>query len=179
MLQLSSALLKKAITLFSTTIDSPTNRTNDKGEAIRPTIYFDKPVKQDGKNVPGKKSTLYTPDKDEAKALKATCDSCECVCLDGSGKYDPDNELHYRFLKSTLVDSDIKEIKAVKGLLTSNKGHIKLKAVAKQLTSAYIMGLPIEQRSILATAVREQMNYVCDLLENTATDDDADEPLFS
>ena len=71
MLQLSKALLAKAIELSSTTIDSPTGRTNNKGEAIRPTLYFNKPTIVNGKSVPSKKSTMYTPNAIEAAELKA------------------------------------------------------------------------------------------------------------
>ena len=179
MLQLSKSLVSKAITLHSTTIDSPTERTNNDGVAIRPTVYFDKPVTKDGKLVPGKKSTLYTPDAGEAAELKCNQDSCESVMLDGSGKYNPENELHYRFLKSALTPADVKEIKSVKGLLSCNKSVVKVKTALKACVSQYILGLPNEQRSIFAEALASITLPVIDRLRNEASDDTEDSPLFS
>jgi hypothetical protein len=179
MLNLSDTLTAKAVVLHSVTIDSPTERTNDKGEAIRPTIYFDKPVKEGGKLVPGKKSKLYTPNEQEAKALKATCDGCESICLDGAGKYDHENDMHFRFLKSTLTDDDWAEIKSIKGMLSANKATVKVKKALKACLSQYIMGLPLADRNKVANALADLTQPVMDTLRNTADDDEADTPLFS
>lgn len=179
MLNLSKSLTDKSVSLLSTTIPSPTGRKNDDGEVMNCTIYFDKPVTKDGKQVPGKKSTLYTAHEGEATKLKATQDSCESVMLDGAGKYQPTNDLHYRFLKDSLTPSDMKEIKSLKGLLKANGQVIKVKSVLKGFTSAYIMGLPKEQRAIIADALATLTMPVVDALKNVASNDEEDEPLFS
>jgi hypothetical protein len=179
MLQITSGLLAKAVTLYSTTIDSPNDRTNKDGAAIRPTIYFDKPVTKDGKHVPGKKSKLYTPDADEAASLKATQDGVESLMLDGAGKYSPDNDNHHRFLKSTLSPADVAEIKTIKGKLSCNKQVLKVKATMKACVSAYIMGLPQDQRNQFADALAQIAMPTIDALKNAVDDSEEDTPLFS
>ena len=71
-IQLSKALIDKSVVLNSMTIDSPTDRKSKRtGDPLRPTVYFDNPVtdKDTGKLVAGKKSTLFTPNAEEAEAL--------------------------------------------------------------------------------------------------------------
>ena len=169
MLQLSKALLAKAIELDSTTIDSPTGRTNNKGEAIRPTLYFDKPTIVNGKNVPSKKSTMYTPNAIEAAKLNANVDIVETVKVNG---------VQFRFLKSTLDSSEISEIRKVKGMLKANDTILKLKAAVKAATSAYIMGLDYDSRVMVADAMANMVAPALDTLRGNSVDDEL-EPLFS
>ena len=169
MLQLSKALLAKAIELSSTTIDSPTGRTNNKGEAIRPTLYFDKPAIVDGKKVPSKKSTMYTPNAIEAAKLNANVDIVETVKVNG---------VITRFLKSTLDSSEISEIRKVKGMLKANDTILKLKAAVKAATSAYIMGLDYDSRVMVADAMANMVAPALDTLRGNSVDDEL-EPLFS
>ena len=174
MLELSKALQAKAIVLNSTTIDSPTGRVNAKGEAIRPTLYFNKPatVKDDkGKDkfVPSKKSTLYTPNAIEAAKLNANVDIVETVKVNG---------VQFRFLKSTLDSSEISEIRKVKGMLKANDTILKLKAAVKAATSAYIMGLDYDSRVMVADAMATMVAPALDTLRGNSVDDEL-EPLFS
>jgi hypothetical protein len=178
MLNITKGLQAKAVTLFSMTIDSPTERVNSDGDAIRPTIYFDNPIDKDGKKVAGKKSTIYTPDRDEAAKLGATQDGCECLCLDGAGKYSPDADNHFRFLKSTLTDADLKEIKAIKGMLSANATIKLFKKACKKLTGQYIGTLPKESKVLIANAIAGIVSPTLDILQNGATDADEDEALF-
>ena len=174
MLELSKSLQSKAITLSSMTIDSPTSRTNAMGEAIRPTIYFDKPVKQDknGKkvDVPSKKSAVYTPNAEEAAAIpNCTCTGVETIKLGGT---------EYRFLKSALEPADLSEVRKLKGLLKANSQNIKLKAALKGFTSAYISALSLDERNIIAEAIGNLALPIMDHLRHTQTVEE-DEPLFS
>ena len=169
MLQLSKALLAKAIELSSTTIDSPTGRTNNKGEAIRPTLYFNKPTIVNGKTVPSKKSTMYTPNAIEAAKLNANVDIVETVKVNG---------VITRFLKSTLDSSEISEIRKVKGMLKANDTILKLKAAVKAATSAYIMGLDYDSRVMVADAMANMVAPALDTLRGNSVDDEL-EPLFS
>ena len=181
---MTSELKAKAVKLWSMSIPSPTGRTSDKEldkdgnpKPITPTLYFDKPVEVEGKLVPSKKSTLYTPNKEEAAELKANVDGCESVMLDGAGKYDPDNKLHFRFLKSALDGSDMAEIKTIKGKLKAMNELAKIKAELKAITSTYILGLPKDDKSMIADKLAELTAVALSILRNTAVDE-ADEPLF-
>ena len=169
MMELSKTLKAKAIELHSTTIDSPTGRTNNKGEAIRPTLYFDKPVEVEGKLVPSKKSTLYTPNAIEAAELNANVDIVETVKLNG---------VQSRFLKSTLSSSEIAEIRKVKGMLKANDTILKLKAAVKAATSAYIMGLDYDNRAMVADAMANMVAPALDTLRGDRVNDEL-KPLFS
>ena len=182
---MTDALKAKAIKLHSTSIDSPTGRVS-KNETladgtpkpITPTLYFDKPVEVDGKLVPSKKSTLYTPNAAEAAELKATCDGCESVMLDGAGKYDPENKLHFRFLKTALTSNDMAEIKDIKGKLKAMNELAKIREDLKAITSQYIMGLPKDNKSMIADKLAEMTAVTLSILRNDAIDEE-DEPLFS
>ena len=176
MLELSKALLAKAIELDSITIDSPTDRVNDDGVAIRPTLYFNLGVSEvnpktgKARMVPSKKSTLYTPNKDEAAALKANVDIVETVKLAGKS---------YRFLKSTLTEDERKELKHIKGMLKANDTIIKIKKAVKAATSAYIMGLDKDNRLLVANAIAAQVSPALEILRNGPAKDEDLEPLFS
>ena len=183
---MTDALKAKAIKLHSTSIPSPTGRVSKTEKLedgtpkpITPTLYFDKPVEVEGKLVPSQKSTLYTPNKEEAAELKANVDGCESVMLDGAGKYDPDNKLHFRFLKSALDPdgSDMAEIKTIKGKLKAMNELAKIKAELKAITSTYILGLPKDDKSMIADKLAELTAVALSILRNTAVDE-ADEPLF-
>lgn len=142
-IKLSDNLLAKAVNLDSMTIDSPTERTNNDGVAIRPTVYFTNgKVDENGKAKPTKDSKLYTPNADEASAIEnCTKDIVETVSIDGS---------KFRFLKSTLNDDELKEIKSVKGMVAAEQSINMLDTVVKKLTGAYVMALTDEQRKMVA-----------------------------
>ena len=184
---MTDALKAKAIKLHSTSIPSPTGRVSKTEKLedgtpkpITPTLYFDMPVEVEGKLVPSKKSTLYTPNKEEAAELKANVDGCESVMLDGAGKYDPDNKLHFRFLKSAFDPdgSDMAEIKTIKGKLKAMNELAKIRDDLKAITSQYIMGLTTYNKSMIADKLAEMTAVTLSILRNDVIDEE-DEPMFS
>ena len=162
-LTLSATLLTKAVVLNSMTIDSPTERVNKDGVPIRPTIYFDKPATKDGKLVPSKKSTIYTPNADEAAKLGATVDIVETIKIDG---------VQSRFLKSTLDTVLLQEVKSVKGMLKANVTIKAIRKAVKAATSAYIMSLPMESRNMIADSIAQLVSPAPETLNNTGNSDD-------
>ena len=182
MMELSKTLKAKAIELHSTTIPSPTGRVSKTEKLedgtpkpITPTLYFDKPatVKDDNgkdKLVPSQKSTLYTPNAIEAAELKANVDIVETVKLNGK---------QFRFLKSTLTESEKKEIVTIKGMLRANDLILKIKAAVKVATSAYIMSLDKDSRDMVANAMANVVSPALEILRNGKADDEKPQPLFS
>ncbi len=156
---ISKALQAKAVVLDSMTIDSPTERTNKGGEAIRPTIYFTKGKldKKLGKKRPVKgKSTLYTQNKDEAEAI----DGCEhqgveTLSLDG---------VKTRWLKDDLEDSDIEELHNLKGMVASEAVVNMIASACKKLVGTYVMSLPLDQRQMVAEQVSSRILVATDKL---------------